>query len=115
MPMDAPARNPNDAAAAAAEWMRRGLALLELQTSDANTQALELFDAAIAARSASPQRDPLARYDLAGAWLNRGEALSRLQPSDRAGIVAAIDEAIALLSHPRFGPHPDSPPWRRRL
>jgi tetratricopeptide (TPR) repeat protein len=99
----------------AATCMRRGIELLAVGDSDADREALRLFDAAIAERSAGPLQDPRARYDLAGAWMNRAEAMTRLAPAEPAAAVEAFDRAIALLSDPAWGPHPDSPPWRRRI
>lgn len=94
----------------ASAWTKRGIALLNENTTASLTESLHCFDRAIELRRSPPLREtPWYRYLLAGGWMNRGDALTRLGvPENLAAAVRSYDQALALLqtldltSDPRF-------------
>jgi hypothetical protein len=94
----------------ASVWMKRGIALLNENTTASLTGSLHCFDRAIELRRSLPLREtPWYRYLLAAGWMNRGDALTRLGTTENlAAAVLSYDEALALLqtldltNDPRF-------------
>ena len=85
--------------AKASKWMKRGLALLNENTTASLTESLRCFDHAITLRRTLPLNGShWYRYVLAAGWMNRGDALTRLgSPENLAEAVRAYDEALAIL------------------
>ena len=116
--MTGPAISPEDAAHAqnelASKWMKRGIALLEQNTSASLTEAIPCFDNAIELRYALPlESNPRFRFGLAAGWMNRGDALTRLgSPMDFA---EALRSYAAALTQLNLLPLDENPLFRRRL
>jgi len=96
--------------AMASGWMKRGIALLNENTTASLTTSLVWFEGAIELRRSLPlDGNPWYRYVLAAGWMNRGDALTRLGSTENfAEAVRSYDEALVLLrtldleSHPLF-------------
>lgn len=94
----------------ASAWMKRGIALLNENTTPCLTGSLYCFDRAIELRRSLPLGEyPWYAYVLAGGWMNRGDALTQLGARENlATAVRSYDQALALLqtldlaSDPRF-------------
>lgn len=94
----------------ASAWMKRGIDLLNENSTASLTESLHCFDQAIELRRSLPLREtPWYRYLLAAGWMNRGDALTRLgAPENLATAVCSYDQALALLqtldltNDPRF-------------
>lgn len=92
-------RSPEVRNAQASKWMKRGLALLDENTTASLTNSLRWFGAAIELRRTLPLHEkPWYRYVLAAGWMNRGDALTRLGSGENlAEAVHSYDQALALL------------------
>jgi tetratricopeptide (TPR) repeat protein len=98
----------------ASTWMKRGIALLEENSSASLRESLVCFDQAIALRSVLPLgENSFFRYCFIAGWMNRGDALTRLgSASDLAEAVRSYDEA---LKHARLLPLDENPLYRKRF
>ena len=85
--------------AIASGWMKRGIALLNENTSASLMGSLHCFGRAIELRRSLPLGEhPWYAYVLAAGWMNRGDALTRLGSAENlAEAVRSYDEALALL------------------
>lgn len=85
--------------AMASGWMKRGIALLNENTTASLTASLPWFEGAIELRSTLPLREnSWYRYVLAAGWMNRGDALTRLGSRENlAEAVRSYDHALVLL------------------
>jgi len=83
----------------ASGWMKRGIALLNENTTASLAASLPWFEGAIEVRSTLPlNENSWYRYVLAAGWMNRGDALTRL--GSRENFVEAVrsyDQALVLL------------------
>lgn len=94
--------------------MKRGIALLNENTEASLTEAVRLFDEALALRRAViAPGDHWMAYLTAASWMNRADALTRLGRAETiAEAVRSYDEALALM---RTVPLEVNPLYRRRL
>lgn len=85
--------------AMASGWMKRGIALLNENTTASLTASLIWFEGAIELRRLLPlEGNPWYRYVLAAGWMNRGDALTRLNSTENlAEAVGSYDRALVLL------------------
>jgi hypothetical protein len=85
--------------AMASGWMKRGIALLNENTTESLTFSLHWFEGAIELRRTLPlDENSWYRYVLAAGWMNRGDALTRLGSTENlAEAVHSYDQALALL------------------
>lgn len=85
--------------AMASGWMKRGIALLNENTTASLTSSLHWFERAIELRRTLPlDENSWYRYVLAAGWMNRGDALTRLgSTEDLAEAVRSYDQALTLL------------------
>jgi tetratricopeptide (TPR) repeat protein len=85
--------------AIASGWMKRGIEMLNENTTGSLTGSLHCFDSAIELRRSLPLSEhPWYAYVLAAGWMNRGDALTRLgSPENLAEAVSSYDQALALL------------------
>ena len=85
--------------AIASGWMKRGITLLNQNTTASLTESLRWFDRAIELRRSLPlQEIPWYRYVLAAGWMNRADALTRLGLRENlAEAVRSYDRALVLL------------------
>lgn len=93
-------RQPPDVLnAMASGWMKRGIALLNENTSASLTDSVRWFERAIELRRSLPlKEDPWYRYVLAAGWMNRGDALTRLGSTENlAEALCSYDHALVLL------------------
>jgi hypothetical protein len=100
--------------AMASGWMKRGIALLNENTSASLSASLHWFEGAIELRRSLPLREnSWYRYVLAAGWMNRGDALTRLGSTENlAEAVRSYDHALALL---RTLDLESNPLFRKRL
>jgi len=100
--------------AKASEWMKRGIALLNENTTASLINSLRWFEGAIELRRSLPLREnPWYRYVLAAGWMNRGDALTRLgSGEDVAEALRSYDQAVRLL---RTLELESNPLFRKRL
>lgn len=85
--------------AIASGWMKRGIALLNENTTASLTESLRWFERAIELRRSLPlPENSWYRYVLAAGWMNRGDALTRLGSRENLGAaVSSYDHALAVL------------------
>jgi tetratricopeptide (TPR) repeat protein len=85
--------------AMASGWMKRGIALLNENTTASLTASLLWFEGAIELRRTLPlDENSWYRHVLAAGWMNRGDALTRLGATENlAEAVRSYDEALVLL------------------
>lgn len=83
----------------ASGWMKRGIALLNENTTASLIDSLPWFEQAIALRRSLPLREnPWYRYALAAGWMNRGDALTRLGSTENlAEAIRSYDHSLVLL------------------
>jgi hypothetical protein len=100
--------------AMASGWMKRGIALLNENTTASLTASLVWFEGAIELRRSLPlAENSWYRYVLAAGWMNRGDALTRLSSTENlAEAVRSYDQALALL---RTLDLESNPLFRKRL
>jgi hypothetical protein len=100
--------------AMASGWMKRGIALLNENTTASLTSSLHWFEGAIELRRTLPlDENSWYRYVLAAGWMNRGDVLTRLgSPENLAEAVHSFDQALALL---RTLELESNPLFRKRL
>jgi tetratricopeptide (TPR) repeat protein len=93
------AQPPEIRNAMASGWMKRGIALLNENTTASLTASLRWFEGAIELRLTLPlHENSWYRYVLAAGWMNRGDALTRLGSTENlAEAVRSYDQALALL------------------
>lgn len=98
----------------ASGWMKRGIALLNENTTASLTASLPWFEGAIELRSTLPlHKNSWHRYVLAAGWMNRGDALTRLGSAENlAEAVRSYDRALALLQTLELE---SNPLFRKRL
>jgi hypothetical protein len=97
--------------AMASGWMKRGIALLNGNTTASLTDSLRWFERAIELRRSLPlHENSWYRYVLAAGWMNRADALTRLGTTENlADAVRSYDMALTLLrtldleANPLFG------------
>ena len=87
----------------ASGWMKRGIALLNENTTASLTNSLRWFEGAIELRRTLPlDENSWYRYVLAAGWMNRGDALTRLGSTENlAEAVRSYDRALVLLRDAR--------------
>ena len=100
--------------AMASGWMKRGIALLNENTTASLIASLVWFEGAIELRCTLPlEENSWYRYVLAAGWMNRGDALTRLgSPENLAKAVCSYDHALILL---RTLDLESNPLFRKRL
>jgi hypothetical protein len=111
----APERTPPEVRnAMASGWMKRGIVLLNENTTASLTASLVWFEGAIELRRSLPlEGNPWYRYVLAAGWMNRGDALTRLGLAENlAEAVCSYDHALILL---RTLDLESNPLFRKRL
>jgi hypothetical protein len=98
----------------ASQWMKRGIALLNENTTASLIESLPWFERAIELRRSLPMpENPWYRYVLAAGWMNRGDALTRLGSTENlAEAVRSYDHALALLRTLKLE---NNPLFRKRL
>jgi hypothetical protein len=94
--------------------MKRGIALLQENTTASLTASMRWFEAAIKLRRTLPlDENPWYRYVLAAGWMNRGDALTRLGARENlADALHSYDQALRLL---RTLELESNPLFRKRL
>lgn len=82
-------------------WMKRGIALLAINSPRSLEDAIHHFEEAISLRRELPlAENPRYRYGLAAGWMNRADALTRIGGAENLGnALRSYDEAIALLAN----------------
>ncbi len=100
--------------ARASGWMKRGIALLNENTTASLTTSLVWFEGAIELRRTLPlEENSWYRYVLAAGWMNRGDALTRLGSTENlAEAVCSYDQALTVLQPLELG---SNPLFRKRL
>jgi hypothetical protein len=95
-------------------WMKRGIALLNENTSASLKLAIGNFDRAIDLRRSLPlDTNPFFRHGLAAGWMNRGDALTRLGSVENlAEALRSYDAALETL---RSLPLDTNSLFRRRM
>lgn len=85
--------------AMASGWMKRGIVLLNENTTASLTTSLHWFEGAIELRLTLPlHENSWYRYVLAAGWMNRGDALTRLSSTENlAEALCSYDRALVLL------------------
>jgi hypothetical protein len=107
------AQPPEVRNALASGWMKRGIALLNENTTASLTASLHWFEGAIELRLTLPlHENSWFRYVLAAGWMNRGDALTRLGSRENlAEAVRSFDHALVLLRTLELS----NPLFRKRL